>query len=431
MSNDVRITDPDSTSIFKALSFKPVQKPEQQPEVVEQPVKDDTQLPTIDTVAEQPAKGNVPATINKIDFTETNNNTNNDDDLLPPLAVLDQGQVQPDPELLPPLDPNATQNTTADNSPEKTESSKNHSTQKALAHMWTYGIKAGLSKVATGMVTRATNKAVTKELSEIVAKAAATKVLPKTIKATATLEKILTEGATIGTAKTIANVTGKGVATIGVKEAARESGNIIKGLTASGKAAGEIIFKDGVMKAIPNTAGALVKTGIGAGEKVMSVGLTKGTEKALAGVIEKAGPETAGKLFADVAKTTAKGGKAALKGAQKGAAQALTKETSEAVSKATAEVAVKGTSKFAKGMGAVVPWIGTGVGVAITAWDAHDAIQKSKDSTASTASKALAWTTVGLDVVSTASTATGKGAAIGWAATGLSIGTSFLSDYLR
>ncbi len=78
-----------------------------------------------------------------------------------------------------------------------------------------------------------------------------------------------------------------------------------------------------------------------------------------------------------------------------------------------------------------VPYISTAVSVGITAWDVKDAVEKSKDSKASTMSKVLAWSTVGLDVVSTVTTATGKGKPIGCAATILGIGTSIGSDYSR
>ncbi|MBC7474057.1 MAG: hypothetical protein H7263_07165, partial [Candidatus Sericytochromatia bacterium] len=123
--------------------------------------------------------------------------------------------------------------------------------------------------------------------------------------------------------------------------------------------------------------------------------------------------------------------KTGTKAASKIATDVIEKATAEAVTKATTEVAAKGGVKFATKVSKAMPWVGTAVGVGIAAWDTKDAIDKTRDGKSSTVSKVLAWGTVGLDVVSTATTATGKGAPIGWVATVLSIGTSIASDYTR
>jgi hypothetical protein len=421
MSNDVKLTNQGSTSIYDALSFKTVQKTVPEPEVVEQPLPEITQLPAQDTTVTQPQnKGNVPAT--NVNFS--------DDDMLPSLAVLDENQQ--DPDLLPLLNIDGDQNAekTEDYKP---ETSKDHSTKKLFAHLWPALGEIGTTKVLTNVVTRSTTKAVTKELTDIVAKAVASPVVKLTGKATAAkLGERLLEGATVGTAKTVVTVTGKGVASVGLKESAALAGNVFKGIVESGKAAKEIALVGGVTKIIPNTASALVKTSIGAGETVLKTGLEKGTQIAVENVLKTAGPEVAEKLLINATKTAAKSaGKGAAKNATKLTAEAFTKETTEAVTKATAEVAVKGSTKFAAGVAKVMPWVSTGIGVGITAWDTKDAITKSKDTNVSLPSKVFAWATVGLDVASTVSTATGKGKAFGWAATGLSIGTSFLSDYLK
>jgi len=123
-----------------------------------------------------------------------------------------------------------------------------------------------------------------------------------------------------------------------------------------------------------------------------------------------------------------------------GGKSALMGGGSIAAVKVTAKV-VSGASRFAM----AVPVVGVVTGGAITAYDTYDAVQKSKDPNVSSASAALAWTTVGLDAVATGCAAVTPGAAatvvgvpvavvsevVGIVATGLAVGTSFLSDYLK
>jgi hypothetical protein len=99
--------------------------------------------------------------------------------------------------------------------------------------------------------------------------------------------------------------------------------------------------------------------------------------------------------------------------------------------KSAQKAAQKGAEKTASRLSSMVPVAGAAIGIAITAYDAKYAYELSKDPKASKFSKAMAWTTVGLDSVATATTATGVGSAIGWVATGLSIGTSVLAEVYR
>lgn len=99
--------------------------------------------------------------------------------------------------------------------------------------------------------------------------------------------------------------------------------------------------------------------------------------------------------------------------------------------KGAQKAAQKGAEKTASRLSSMVPVAGAAIGLAITAYDAKYAHELSKDPNASKFSKAMAWTTVGLDSVATATTATGGGSAIGWVATGLSIVTSVLAEVYR
>lgn len=99
--------------------------------------------------------------------------------------------------------------------------------------------------------------------------------------------------------------------------------------------------------------------------------------------------------------------------------------------KTAQKAAQKGAEKTASRLSSMVPVAGAAIGLAITAYDAKYAYDLSKDPNASKFSKAMAWTTVGLDSIATATTATGVGSAIGWVATGLSIGTSVLAEVYR
>jgi hypothetical protein len=442
MSNDIRVSNPGATTLYDALVFKS-DKPSV--ENTDTPIEEN-QIETQDvTETNQPNRGNVPATNLSFDepiieqdpqeqFEVTENSGdlpnidfNNPEDLP---AIQDQEQF-----------PNETV-------PEdyKPETSKNHSISKAVAHFEVSLAQKGITRLAENYITKVTTSAVTKELTAVLGKAVTTTTAKKGVDVAAKI----TVGATKGIEKTVVDLTtkgllGKGVATIGVKEAAKQSGNLVKGLEASAKASSEILLKGGAKKIVPNTLSALSKTSIGAGEKVLQAGLEKGTTKAVEKVIQNISEEAAGKLLTEVAtKTAAKtatktavkagvktGVKTGTKTAAKTTTKTIEKVTAEAVTKATTEVATKGGVKFATKVGKAVPYINAAVGIGITAWDTYDAIEKTKDKKASTASKVLAWTTVALDVTSTVTSATGKGKPIGWAATGLSIGTSIASDYLR
>lgn len=398
MSNDIRVSDPNGSFIFDALTFKKdTTSVQNQEENLNQNVnnQNDKHLSGLNHNT-----GRIPS--NTITFEE------NSEDLLPPLLILENNKpnniVSNDPNDLPFIDFNQQQNNNTEQLPEEPVNQKNHSTGKMVVHLEAHLLKTGLNKLATSIITKNTAKAVTKELTEVLAKTA----VKSSTKTGTTMAVKLVEGATVGTAKTVASVTGKGVATLTVKEVAKASGSIVKGLETSAKAAGEILFKGGVKKVVSNTGSALVKTSVGAGEKALKVGLEKGTEIAVKKIVEKT-PELATKT----------------------ASKTFEKTVVEATTKATTEAAAKGSSKAASKLSAAIPWIGTAIGVGITAWDTADAIKKSKDPNVSKVSKVLAWTTVGLDVISTATTATGVGAPIGWVASGLSIGTSILSDYLK
>lgn len=459
---DIRVSNPGATTLYDALVFKNDTAPV---EDTEQSFQEENQLEPQDiTETNQPTRGRVPATNLNFDEPIVEQAPQEYQEELPDMSQFDQlpqiddsqgelpsfedAQMQ-NPEDLPPIDD---QNPFPDESvPQdyKPETSKNHSISKAVAHFEVGLAQKFILRAAENYVAKATTAAVTKELTAVLGKAVTTTTAKKGVDVAAKV----TAGAAKGMEKAVVDLTtkgllGKGVATVGVKEAARQSGNLVKGLEASAKASGEILLKGGAKKILPNTANALAKTSIGAGEKVLQAGLEKGTSKAVEKVIQNLTEEAAGKVLTEVAaktatktaakttaKTTAAGVKAGTKAATNAGTKATTKGiekvTAEAVTKATTEVSAKGGVKIATKVGKAMPYIATAVGVGITAWDTYDAIEKTRDKKASTASKVLAWTTVGLDITSTVTTATGKGKPIGWAATGLSIGTSILSDYLR
>ncbi|MEK7431659.1 MAG: hypothetical protein AABZ74_00885 [Cyanobacteriota bacterium] len=309
-------------------------------------------------------------------------------------------------EDLPPLGQVERQEGLPEENDYKGVSSKDHSKSKILVHLESYAGQKFLTNTATRFITKATETAVEKELTSVIATVTAKKIAAKT---GASVGEKITAGATEGMLKTVGTLTGKGVMPIGVREAARESGNLVRALEKSAYESSEILLKGGLKSLPKNTAQALVKTVVGAGEKAISIGMKTGTETAIKKVLTTAGEQVTTKI----------------------GSKTLQKEAAIAVEKATVEVAAKGSTKFAVKVAKAVPYISTAVSVGITAWDVKDAVEKSKDSKASTMSKVLAWSTVGLDVVSTVTTATGKGKPIGWAATILGIGTSIGSDYSR
>jgi hypothetical protein len=91
-----------------------------------------------------------------------------------------------------------------------------------------------------------------------------------------------------------------------------------------------------------------------------------------------------------------------------------------------------------------LPFIGVALNTGITVWDAHEALKKQKNTGISDTRKAMAWATVGLDIISTgAQIVTAKSIASGnlyasstagmvsLVAGGLSIATSLASDHLK
>lgn len=297
------------------------------------------------------------------------------------------------------------------------------SANKVIAGVYGYGMKKGIAKISTGLVKgasvsipltgktigfgtkHAVQKALTEEISKVTAAKGGSTTLVKSIEkagqeATEGAVKTLTEAGKLGKGtQSIGRATfGKWYQPSAYTQAIKESAS---GLAQTGKAVTE-----GGSKAV----GSVVKkTVVGSSEKILQKGMQEGVESAVKTVIKKGGKE-----IAEVVAT-------------KGTQKALTVAAEKAVVKA----ATTGTAKVGSRLAGAIPVVGAAVNVGITAWDTKDAIEKSKDPKASTASKALAWTTVGLDVVSTVAVGSGIGAPIGWIASGLSIGTSVLSDYLR
>ncbi|MBC7474056.1 MAG: hypothetical protein H7263_07160 [Candidatus Sericytochromatia bacterium] len=101
------------------------------------------------------------------------------------------------------------------------------------------------------------------------------------------------------------------------------------------------------------------------------------------------------------------------------------------VEKGATKAAAKGGTKAASRLSAAVPFVGALVSAGFTIMDTKLAYDLTKDKKVSKLSAALAWGTVGLDIVSTVTTATGVGSLIGWVATGLSIGTGIGSDLTK
>jgi len=298
-----------------------------------------------------------------------------------------------------------------------------HSANKIIEGIYGYGIKKGISKISTGLVKgasvsipftsktvgfgvkHAVQKALTEELGKVTAAKSGSTTIVKALdkagkEASEGAIKTLTEAGKLGKGtQSISRATfGKwyqpSAYTQLVKESAKGLAKTTKAITEGGtKAAGTVVKK----------------TVVGSSEKILQKGVQEGIESAVKTVIKKGGKE--------IAETVA----------TKGTQKALT----IAAEKAAVKAATTGTAKIGSRLAGAIPIVGGVVNAGIIAWDTKDAIEKSKDPNASTASKALAWATVGLDVVSTAAVSTGIGAPIGWIASGLSIGTSVLSDWLR
>ncbi|MGE3728350.1 MAG: hypothetical protein AB7I41_22560 [Candidatus Sericytochromatia bacterium] len=88
-------------------------------------------------------------------------------------------------------------------------------------------------------------------------------------------------------------------------------------------------------------------------------------------------------------------------------------------------------AKASSRLSSAVPYVAATVVAGFAVLDVKNAIELSKDQNVSGVSKALAWTTVGMDAISVVTTATNKGATLGWVAIGLGIGSSVLSEILK
>lgn len=88
-------------------------------------------------------------------------------------------------------------------------------------------------------------------------------------------------------------------------------------------------------------------------------------------------------------------------------------------------------AKASSRLSLAVPYVAATVVAGFAVLDVKNAIELSKDQNVSGVSKALAWTTVGMDAISVVTTATNKGATLGWVAIGLGIGSSVLSEILK
>jgi len=407
MSNDIRVSNPNGADLFEALTLN--KNSAQKPVENNEPVLANN-LPTDTNVSGNVPQGTIPA--NNIDLSEP----------LQSLDEINQQQYQElmnqdlpdltnfvpeaDPDYLPPINEFPVMQNQEEQEADK---SNKHSQEKSIYHAYTALGSKGIEKYATKKVAGIVEKEVATALTTVIEGAA------KSAKATGTVATRITEGAAKGVEGTIKALAtegklGKGIIAPTIKEISKAEGNIIKGMQASYKGGKEVLAvaaaEHGVTKAIPK---ALQKTATGAGEKVLAEGIAKGTAKGVEKAIAKAGTEATEKLTA----------------------KTLEKVAAKATSEATAKAAASGGVKFATGLAKAAPYIATAANIGITAYDIHDAMQKTKDGSASTASKALAWTTVGLDVASTVAMTTGKGKPFGWVATGLSIGTSVLSDAVR
>lgn len=160
-------------------------------------------------------------------------------------------------------------------------------------------------------------------------------------------------------------------------------------------------------------------------------------EKISKKISEKTVINTVGKAVNSVVKTSGETfGKTLLKSigrntAETSVASIAEELTLKTIEKSAEKAGQKGSSQLSKKLSGAVPVIGTIMEIGFTLWDAKYAYDLTRNKNVSTVSKALAWGTVGLDVVSAITVATGVGSPVGWAATGLSVGTAVLSDLLR
>lgn len=481
MSNDLRLSNPEGSSIYEALSLKP----KNQTPVQEKPeFQSQENLRTDTNLREKPTTGRIPAS-----------NFNFDDEL-PPLMNLSSGSEPQSAgnvnisegtgeniQTVPLVDLKTNQpirlKVDKDGQPltdekgqfipdEKTgkmvfvkvnmdtgeplmkdgkfvlgkptagmatvETMQNamssHSAERALTGIWLRGFAPrALQTVSKNLLVKGVSvtvpftgkavgwgvqHAVAKAVTAEIAKVTAAKVGSTTVVSAA---KGAVKPVTEATVKAleVAGHLGKGVQTLTMKEAAGVAGKLINPKNAielATKVPG-VVAKSGAETIAHVSANGVAKTVqktmIGAGEKVLKEGVEKGIEKGVEVALKRGGKELAETV------TT------------KGVEKAIAKSAEDAAVKA----ATSGSAKAGSKASSIAPVVGAAIGLAITAWDAKDAYQKTKDPNTTKLSAGLAWATVGLDLVSTVTIATGVGAPIGWVATGLSIGTSVASDYFR
>jgi len=475
MTNDIRLTNPESSSIYEALSLKP----KNQTVVQENQVNQNPEVKANDQdLREKRSTGRIPAS-----------NLNFNDDL-PPLMSLDSVNSPQNPsaqannfQSVPLVDLNTNQplrlKVDKEGQPIRDENGQfvpdekngrfvfvkvnmetgeplmkngkfvlgeastgmatvetmqnalsSHSANRAMTGIWLRGFAPrALQTVSKNLLVKGVSVSVPftgKAVGWGVQHAVATAVTAEIAKVTAAkVGSTTVVSAAKGAVKPVTEATvkalevaghlGKGVQTLTMKEAAGVTGKLLNPKTAiefvtkvpgvvakSGTETAAHIATNGVVKTVQ-------KTMVGAGEKVLKEGVEKGIEKGVELAIKRGGKELAETV------TT------------KGVEKAIAKTAEEAAIKAS----TTGTAKAGSKAASIAPVVGAAIGIAITAWDAKDAYEKTKDPNTTKLSAGLAWTTVGMDVISTATIATGVGAPIGWVATGIGIGTSIASDYFR
>lgn len=342
MSNDIRVSRPNDTTLFDKLVFKNDTAPVDESTTLEE--QENTEIETQDvSETSQTNRGNVPSS--GISFDEPIV------EQLPDINMEDTSELPelPDEGLgendLP--DINGYQEFPNDETtPEdyKPETNKEHSTSKALYHFY--------QSTGTKFVMRKTENYIAKKtaqvLTEDLTKAFGKKIIENTSKKGV---QEITKGVTKGLDNTVVKLTsekllGQGVKTIGVREAAKESGNLYRALVNSGKYTTETVLEGGAKKILPNTLNALKKTAIGSGETVLENGLKKGTEKGLEKFLKTVG-ESGGEIATEtIAKTVTK--KAASKTSQELAKQLISlagKKGSSAAGKALAQELIEQGAK--------------------------------------------------------------------------------------
>ncbi|MFN8575646.1 MAG: hypothetical protein U0354_02195 [Candidatus Sericytochromatia bacterium] len=351
MSNDIRVSRPNDTTLFDKLVFKSDKAPVEEPNTQ---VEDNNEIETQDvSETSQTNRGNIPSS--GVSFDDPIVEQEPQEEQLPEVNMEDTGEL---PELqdeglgendLP--DINGNQEFPNDETkPEdyKPETNKEHSTSKALYHFY--------QSTGTKFVMRKTENYIAKKTAEVLTedltKAFGKKIVENgTKKVAETGVKEITKGVTKGLDNTVVKLTsekllGQGVKTIGVREAAKESGNLYRALVNSGKYTTETVLEGGAKKILPNTLNALKKTAVGSGETVLENGLKKGTEKGLEKFLKTVGDSGGAIATETIAKTVTK--KAASKTSQELAKQLISlagKKGSSAAGKALAQELIEQGAK--------------------------------------------------------------------------------------